>query len=44
MVKYCQSCAMPIVSRMSLSFNKDGSYNYDFCKSCYKFGKLKSEL
>ena len=36
----CQCCGMPLNEDASISREKDGSYNEDYCKWCYAEGKF----
>ena len=36
----CQSCGMPIVDKLQLGTNFDGSINQDYCKYCFSNGEF----
>lgn len=36
----CQCCGMPLNEDAFISWEKDGSYNEDYCKWCYAEGKF----
>lgn len=42
-MKFCQSCAMPLINNENYGTNKDGSENEDYCVYCYKDGAFTAE-
>jgi len=43
-MKFCQSCAMPLMSEEMLGTEKDGKASEDYCKYCYDKGEFIGEM
>ncbi|MCL2171420.1 MAG: zinc ribbon domain-containing protein [Defluviitaleaceae bacterium] len=43
MIKYCQSCAMPMDAPDKFGQDADGAKNEDYCCHCWVNGKFNSE-
>ena len=44
MMKFCQSCAMPLSKPEDHGTNADNSKSDDYCTHCYQNGEFTSEM
>ena len=42
-MQICQSCSMPLRSKLDLGTNADGTQNKEYCRYCFKNGKFTDE-